>query len=202
VFGNPGDRSTTMRKLLAPNTRATGRPTGPPSCDAVPAAMIDGTPAKLRNALVRVLGDKQILHRVIDLVRYAADASPYRLIPQVVVLPRPAADLANLLAYCRENGRHATFRAAGTSLNGQSQSDDILIDVRRNWSGCGVEDGGRRLRSRLAHANARLRKYGRRLCPSKRIAKIHLLRRACRRGGMPARRMIIPCSSAAAATID
>lgn len=119
--------------------------------------------------LVRILGDKQVLHRLIDLVRYAADASPYRLVPQVVVLPRTAADIANILTYCRENGRHATFRAAGTSLNGQSQSDDVLIDVRRNWSGCGVEDGGGRLRSRpgtiLAHANARLRKFGRRLGP-------------------------------------
>jgi len=158
-----------MKKLFAPNTRAIGRPAGLPSCDAVPAAMIDGTPPRLRDDLVRILGPKQVLHRVIDLVRYAADASPYRLVPQVVVLPRSVADVANVLAYCREAGRHATFRAAGTSLNGQSQSDDVLIDVRRNWSGCSVEDGGGRLRSRpgtiLAHANARLRKYGRRLGP-------------------------------------
>jgi hypothetical protein len=54
-----------MRKLLAPNTRAIGRPTGPPSCDAVPASMIDGTPTKLRDDLVRILGDKQVLHRLI-----------------------------------------------------------------------------------------------------------------------------------------
>jgi hypothetical protein len=114
--------------------------------------------AALRDDLVRILGDKQVLHRVIDLVRYAADASPYRLVPQVVVLPRTTADVANVLTYCRENGRHATLRAAGTSLNGQSQSDDILIDVSRNWSGCSVEDGGGLLLSRpgtiLAHAFA------------------------------------------------
>jgi hypothetical protein len=144
------DRDEIMKKLFAPNTRAIGRPAGPPSCDAVPAA--------LRDDLVRILGDKQVLHRVIDLVRYAADASPYRLVPQVVVLPRTTADVANVLTYCRENGRHATLRAAGTSLNGQSQSDDILIDVSRNWSGCSVEDGGGLLLSRpgtiLAHAFA------------------------------------------------
>jgi D-lactate dehydrogenase len=131
--------------------------------------MINGTPTKLRDDLVQILGAKQVLHRVIDLVRYAADASPYRLVPQVVVLPRSAADVANVLSYCRETGRHATLRAAGTSLNGQSQSDDMLIDVRQHWSGCSVEDGGSRLRSRpgtiLAHANARLRKFGRRLGP-------------------------------------
>jgi D-lactate dehydrogenase len=158
-----------MRKLFAPNTRAIGRPPGPPRCDAVPDSLIDGTPFELREDLVRLLGQKQVLHRVIDLVRYAADASPYRLLPKAVVMPRNVADVANILAYCRETGRHATFRGAGTSLNGQSQSDDLLIDVRRNWSGFRVEDGGARLRCRpgtiLAHANSALRKYGRGLGP-------------------------------------
>jgi D-lactate dehydrogenase len=138
-------------------------------CDAVPGSLIDGTPSELRDDLVRLLGKKQVLHRVIDLIRYASDASPYRLLPKVVVMPRDVTDVANILAYCRQIGRHATFRAAGTSLNGQSQSDDILIDVRRNWSGFSVEDGGGRLRSRpgtiLGHANSALRKYRRRLGP-------------------------------------
>jgi D-lactate dehydrogenase len=158
-----------MRKLFEPNTRAIGRPPGPPKCDAVPDSLVDGTPSELRDDLVRLLGNKQVFHRVIDLVRYAADASPYRLLPKAVVLPRNVDDVVNILAYCRQTGRHATFRAAGTSLNGQSQSDDILIDVRRHWSGFSVEDGGGRLRCRpgtiLAHANAALRKYGRRLGP-------------------------------------
>ena len=158
-----------MRRLFEPNTRAIGRPPGPTKCDAVPDSLVDETPSELRDDLVRLLGKKQVFHRVIDLVRYAADASPYRLLPKAVVLPRNVDDVAKILAYCRETGRHATFRAAGTSLNGQSQSDDILIDVRRNWSGFNVEDGGARLRCRpgtiLAHANAALRKYGRRLGP-------------------------------------
>ena len=158
-----------MRKLFEPNTRAIGRPPGPPMCDAVPDSLIDGTPSELCEDLVRLLGKKQVLHRVIDLVRYAGDASPYRLLPKAVVMRRNVADVANILAYCRETGRHATFRAAGTSLNGQSQSDDLLIDVRRNWSGFRVEDAGARLRCRpatiLAHANSALRKYGRGLGP-------------------------------------
>jgi D-lactate dehydrogenase len=45
-----------------------------------------------------------------------------------------------------------------------------MVDVRPNWPGCSVEDGGGRPRGRpgtiLAHANARLRKYGRRLGPN------------------------------------
>jgi D-lactate dehydrogenase len=57
-----------------------------------------------------------------------------------LVLPRTTDDIVKLFRYCRGTGRHATFRAAGTSLNGQSQSDDILIDVRRHWNGGKVED--------------------------------------------------------------
>ena len=57
----------------------------------------------------------------------------------------------------------------GTSLNGQSLSDDILIDVRRHWYGAKVEDDGRRVRARpgmiLGHVNAMLGRYGRRIGP-------------------------------------
>jgi hypothetical protein len=55
-----------MGRLFGPNTRAIGRPSGPPVCDAVPDSMIDGTPSELRDDLVRLLGKKQVLDRVID----------------------------------------------------------------------------------------------------------------------------------------
>ena len=93
-----------MRKLLEPNTRAIGRPPGPPTCDALPDSLIDGTPSEIRDDLVRFLGRKQVLHRVIDLVRYASDASPYRLLPKVVVMPRDVTDIANILDQ-RHEGR-------------------------------------------------------------------------------------------------
>jgi hypothetical protein len=158
-----------MRKLLAPHVRAIGRPAGPATDDAVDPAGVEGTSAALKNDLIQLVGQDQVLHRISDLVRYASDASPYRYLPQVIVLPRTIDDVRAILAYCARTGRHATFRAGGTSLNGQSQSDDILIDVRRHWAGLVVEDGGARLRARpgtiLGHANAVLRPLGRRLGP-------------------------------------
>ena len=158
-----------MTKLFAADPTRIGRPSGPAMADAVPGELLDGTPARLKADLVALLGEDRVLHRLIDLVRYASDASPYRLTPQVVVMPRTAHEVAAVMAYCRAKGRHATFRAAGTSLNGQSQSDDLLIDVRRHWSGGKVEDGGRRLRARpgliLAQANAMLQRYGRKIGP-------------------------------------
>ena len=158
-----------MRKMLTPHVRAIGRPAGPAQDDAVDPARLEGTPAVLTSDLIRLIGQEQVLHRISDLVRYACDASPYRYLPQVVVLPRTVGDVRAILDYCARTGRHATFRAGGTSLNGQSQSDDILVDVRRHWAGLVVEDGGARLRARpgtiLGQANAVLRRVGRRLGP-------------------------------------
>src|SRR5271163_2847043 len=154
-----------LRKLLSANPARIGRFDGPPTSDAVPASLVDGTPSDLRTDLIALLGKENVLHRAIDLVRYASDASPYRLVPQVVVTPRTIDDIVALLNYCRENGHHATFRAAGTSLCGQSQSDDILIDVRRHWYGMSIEDRGLALRARpgviLGHARTFLRRHGR-----------------------------------------
>ena len=87
-----------------------------------------------------------MLHRISDLIRYASDASPYRYLPRAVVVPRTAGDVRAILGYCARTGRHATFRAGRASLNGQSQSGGILIDVRRHWNGMAAEDGGARLR--------------------------------------------------------
>ena len=157
------------RKLFSATPTRIGRSNGPSESDAVPAALVDGTPGDLKADLITLLGKQSVLHRAIDLVRFASDASPYRLIPQVVVQPRTTDDIVKLFRYCRENGRHATLRAAGTSLNGQSLSDDLLIDVRRHWYGAKVEKDGFRVRARpgmiLGHINAMLARYGRRLGP-------------------------------------
>ncbi|MHB8815360.1 MAG: FAD-binding and (Fe-S)-binding domain-containing protein [Steroidobacteraceae bacterium] len=157
------------RKLFSADPARIGRFDGPPKDDAIPASLADGTPGDLKADLIALLGRERVLHRAIDLVRYASDASPYRLVPRVVVLPRTTEDIVKLFRYCRQTGRHATFRAAGTSLNGQALSDDILIDVRRHWYGAKVEDGGRRVRARpgtiLGHVNSLLQRHGRRLGP-------------------------------------
>ena len=104
-----------------------------------------------------------------DLVRYASDASPYRLFPKAVVMARDADDVAKVLAYGARTGIPVTFRAGGTSLNGQGQSDGILVDVRRHFGGVAVEDDGALARVKpgtvLGHANRVLAPHGRKLGP-------------------------------------
>jgi D-lactate dehydrogenase len=156
-------------ELLAPDTRRIAPRGSEASEDRVPDELAAGTPEPLRDELIDLLGRDRVLTRVIDLVRYASDASPYRLLPRVVVMARDANDVSKVLGYGRSRGVPVTFRAGGTSLNGQSQTDGILVDVRRHWSGVEVLDGGARARVKpgtvLGHANGVLAPYGRKLGP-------------------------------------
>ncbi len=156
-------------ELLAPDVSRIAPEGSEASEDRAPDELASGTPEPLRSQLIGLLGEDRVLTRVIDLVRYASDASPYRMLPKAVVMARDANDVGKVLAYGRSKGVPVTFRAGGTSLNGQSQSDGILVDVRRHWTGVEVLDDGARARLRpgtvLGHANKVLAPSGRKLGP-------------------------------------
>ncbi|MDI3387937.1 FAD-binding and (Fe-S)-binding domain-containing protein [Streptomyces sp. B-S-A8] len=157
--------------LLEPHADAL-RPTAresAPAPDRVPDRQAGGTPEPLRSDLIALLGADKVLHKVSDLVRYASDASPYRFVPQVVVVAEDVDDISAVLSYAHGKGREVVFRAAGTSLNGQAQGEDILVDVRRHWAGIEVLDDGARARigpgTTVVRANATLARHGRVLGP-------------------------------------
>src|ERR1700733_5828501 len=158
-----------MHKLLSADPKRIGRPDVPPCSDAVDEELVGGTPEELKGELIEILGDDVVRHRISDLVRYASDASPYRYIPKVIVQPKNIDQVAGIFRYCIRKDRRATFRAGGTSLNGQSQGDDILIDVRQHWSGWKVADNGERIRCNvgtiLGRINEVLTPYARRMGP-------------------------------------
>jgi D-lactate dehydrogenase len=144
-------------------------PPAEPAPDRVPVELAGGTPEPLRSELESVLGPGRVLPRALDLVRYASDASPYRLIPRAVVMAHDAGDVAAVLAYGRRSGVPVTLRSGGTSLNGQAQGNGVVVDVRRHFRGFVVEDQGARVRVKpgtvLGHPNRALVRYGRRLGP-------------------------------------
>src|SRR3954447_22181860 len=87
-----------------------------PAPDRAPDSLAAGTAQPLRGELEQLLGADRVLARPSEIVRYASDASPYRLFPQAVVMAHDAGDVAKVLAYGRRSGIPVTFRAGGTSL--------------------------------------------------------------------------------------
>lgn len=140
-----------------------------PAPDRVPDRSATGTPEPLRSELAELLGADKVLSGISDLVRYASDASPYRFLPQVVVIAEDIDDVSAVLSYAHGKQREVVFRAAGTSLNGQAQGEDILVDVRRHWAGVEVLEQGLRARiqpgTTVVRANAALARHGRVLGP-------------------------------------
>ena len=102
-------------------------------------------------------------------MKYATDASPYRLFPQVVVAAESPEQIAKTLQYARQNHHSVTFRGSRSSLNGQSQGDDILVDVRKCFVGLEVLENGRYAKIKpgtiVSAANRALLPYNRVLGP-------------------------------------
>jgi D-lactate dehydrogenase len=156
--------------LFAPDPRRIADPPeAPPANDRVPDGIAGGTPEPLRRDLCGLVGHDRVLARASDLVAYASDASPYRLIPKAVVLAHDAEDVRRVLEYSRRTVTPVTLRSGGTSLNGQGQGEGILVDVRRHFVAIGVEDDGAAVRvgpgTVLGHVNRALAPYGRKLGP-------------------------------------
>jgi len=155
--------------LLPGQARKVPPPPSQPVADRAPDEIAVGVAQPLRRELEQLLGADRVLHRASDLVAYASDASPYRLFPRAVVEARDADDVAKVLRFGRERDIPVTFRAGGTSLNGQGQSDGILVDARKHFGGVRVEEDGACARVKpgtiLGHANRVLAPHGYKLGP-------------------------------------
>lgn len=106
-----------------------------------------------------------------ELRRFAwgTDAGFYRLTPQVVVRTKDEVEVSKLLALASELHLPVTFRAAGTSLSGQSISDSVLVVAGKNWERYSVGEGGETITLQPgivgAEVNRILKPYGRKFGP-------------------------------------
>ena len=101
---------------------------------------------EIQLALNGFISGERILVRPIDLIAWASDASFYRLIPKAVVQAQSLDEIRALFAFSQQTRIPMTFRAAGTSLSGQSISDGLLVEVARNWRDVKVEESGKKIR--------------------------------------------------------
>lgn len=100
---------------------------------------------------------------------YGVDASFYRLIPQLIVILASEAEVVRVIKSAAQAKLPVTFRAAGTSLSGQAQSDSILIMLNNNWRDHEILDLGLKIKLAPgvigADANKYLMPYGRKIGP-------------------------------------
>lgn len=64
---------------------------------------------------------------------WGTDASFYRKIPQVVIRSDGEEEISKIVQVCKKHHLPFTFRAAGTSLSGQSCTDSVLIVAGKHW---------------------------------------------------------------------
>ncbi|MCF7824837.1 MAG: FAD-binding oxidoreductase [Candidatus Marinimicrobia bacterium] len=119
--------------------------------------------------LKTILPEERIKARLIDRYRYARDASFYRLIPEVVVQPIDECEIIELFDYSRRVKMPLVFRAAGTSLSGQSITEGILVEAGRHWQDFVFDPETKTIQLEPGliggQVNRRLAPYGRKIGP-------------------------------------
>lgn len=110
---------------------------------------------------------------------WGTDASFYRQVPRIVVRVTDETEVSRLLQAASANLVPVTFRAAGTSLSGQSITDSVLVVAARDWEDYSVSADGTEIilepGIRGERVNEILAPYGRMFGPdpaSKRAAMV------------------------------
>lgn len=99
--------------------RSSGSHTLSPQVAAVLEELRDSTSSEIR-------------HDSLSRVIYATDASIYEIVPDGVVFPRTADDVATAVRLCAKHGVPVTARGAGTGLTGGAVNRGIVLDVSRH----------------------------------------------------------------------
>ena len=124
---------------------------------------------ELSTKLIEFLPQARVVSDYSKRFAYGTDASFYRLTPQLVVEVDNEIELIQVMAHARSAQLAVTFRAAGTSLSGQAQSDSILIMLTNNWRDHQVLDLGLKIKLGPgvigSDANKYLAPYGRKIGP-------------------------------------
>src|SRR5512142_1564482 len=120
-------------------------------------------------AVSRLVPEDRLFVDPFRTLAYGTDASFYRLVPKIVVKVAGAGEVAEVLRLSDRLEVPVTFRAAGTSLSGQSVTDSVLVVVAGGFRGIAVLDGGERIALESgvvgAEANAALAPHGRKIGP-------------------------------------
>ncbi|NLF81434.1 MAG: FAD-binding oxidoreductase [Bacteroidales bacterium] len=105
------------------------------------------------------------LHRL----AWGTDASFYRKIPKTVLFPETEEEVSRIIKICHNQKIPVTFRAAGTSLSGQSLSESVLLVAATRWDKYQVHDNGETITLQPGivgdRVNEILKPYGKKFSP-------------------------------------
>ena len=100
---------------------------------------------------------------------YSADASSYRLVPALVAIVNSETEVGAVLEAARAEGLPVTFRAAGTSLSGQSIGEGVLAVLGDGFRKIQVHEQGAQVTLGpaiiVANANRALKSFNKKLGP-------------------------------------
>lgn len=131
--------------------------------------MVTGIYKALYEQLILKIDRKRIFHDPLHTLAYGTDASLYRLIPKLVVRAKNEDEIRFILGKCSEMNIPVTFRAAGTSLSGQSVSDSVLVIAGDSWKNYTISDDIQSITLQPGvtggQANSLLARYGKKIGP-------------------------------------
>ena len=124
---------------------------------------------QLYQQLARLFPQEQLFTDDLSRLTRGTDAGLYRLVPKAVVKVNSEEEVIRLLQFCHRSKMPVTFKAAGTSLSGQTISDSILMETGEGFSFSAITDNGATATFGCgltgAAANRMLLRYQRKLGP-------------------------------------
>ena len=125
--------------------------------------------SSIADLLQQILPSHKIKATLVDRYAFAGDAGFYYLLPQAIVQPDNLDEIKQLFSFATQHNIPLTFRAAGTSLSGQSITDGILVDLSRHWKKVTPLEDGNFVQVQPAaigaHVNHTLKVYGKKIGP-------------------------------------
>ncbi len=100
---------------------------------------------ELYEALSTFIPKTRLIHDPLRTLAYGTDASFYRMIPQLVIKVETVDEVIKILKQTEKRKISVTFRAAGTSLSGQSITDSVLILLSHTWQDHRVTEDGKQI---------------------------------------------------------
>lgn len=127
------------------------------------------TDSQLHTQLTELFPKEQVFTDELYRLAKGTDAGLYRLVPKAVVKVNSEDEVIRLLQFCGKENVPITFKAAGTSLSGQTISDSVLMEIGQGFEFSAITENGKTATFGVGltgtAANRMLQRYRRKLGP-------------------------------------